>query len=908
MRGRSTPAVRGLSLDAGAFSVARGRDSESLPTAPLTTGLLPCSSLRDCIQSYCERLRELADSGLSEHDVSFAYLQAEFLAVSQLRAFVDDVEYRSCANSPFFSGSALQCNRQETLNYAAGVVRCITQSVYGRYVKVLMLFLLELRFRILIRDARFFAEHHHAAPSLARMRGEFAASQVTEQQALMRAFQLIDWRRYRDGAQMQTRRNTLGKGKASSFAKELRLAYEQAVQALIYVKKQRQTLHRCRDLPAKTHELAAAVEKLGAAEHWIKQRDNLFGRLASFQAAHSHVTSGTDVAQLCDRLRVHIESAFTKDTITSPATKASETDKVEMLKFFMGSGGEAVEVETALASFFNVVERMHERAPELWAINFLFHWYGVEEGMRLARDADVVDGGFKQQCGGVFEKQFFAPENRLLTSRILVPHCCDVTRCDEATAEAWVDACFRRGATGKDDTGSASPTWPGMPPAAPPPEYRLARNVNYRWGEAGSDQVSRTAGELDGVIYDAATCQVLFVLEAKQNIADVGKACMQKERLYKALDAAWAASSRSSPEAMQAGAQQPTKEGTTPVASTVEALNATPAVAASCAASTRLRVSPVELHFFVTSPTAAETASEHVSFDEGSPAIGREADDATGFQETPTCVQMAAAAAPRVCPKTSAASSIASCKPLFTQDNFAAFSGTSSTAAHSDATESTAAPVRSDLMLSHILRRDQRWVYLTCVPRGNSSGGRTAAPAPGGTIHAVELTLVVAACDSIAEAYDRYLHMKMLPSTATPALHSLLSAMLMSSAYLSATEPMTPFQLALELPPPECLSASAELAMASVSNPYEYVLQLYRHEARCKDGSAAVERVRLRENFIDGLVFSEQSLIFAVNTVAKQMESKRKGVPSFCDVLQMLMQQGCVRNLVMAFGDEEASR
>ncbi|KAG5467561.1 hypothetical protein CUR178_01205 [Leishmania enriettii] len=869
--------------------------------------MLSCSSLRECIQSYCERLRELADSGLSEHNVSFAYLQAEFSAVAQLRAFVDDVEYRSCANSPFFSGSALKGNRQETLNYALGLVRCITQFVYGRYVKVLMLFLLEIRFRILIRDVRYFAEHHHAAPSLARMRGEFEASRVAEQQALTRAFQLIDWRRYRDGAQMRTRRNSLGKGKASSFAKELRLAYEQVVQAAIYVKKQRQTLHRCTDLPAKAHELPAPVEKLGAAAHWIKQRDNLFGRLASFQAAHSRVTSGTDVAQLCDRLRVHIESAFTKDTITSRESKASETEKAEMLKFFTGNGGDAVEVETALASFFDVVERMHERAPELWAINFLFHWYGVEEGMRLAREADVVDGGFKQQCGGVFEKQFFAPENRLLTSRILVPHCCDVTRCDEATAAAWVDACFRHGATGKDDTGSSSPTWPGMPPAAPPPEYRLARNVNYRWREARSDQVSRTSGELDGVIYDAATRQVLFVLEAKQNVADVGKACMQKERLYKALDAAWEALSRSPPEAMQAGAHQSTEEETTPAASTVEALNATPAVAASCAASTRLRVSPVELHFFVASPTAAGAASEHVSLDEGSPAIAREAEDATGFPEMPTSGPVAAAAAPRVCTKRSAASSVALCKPLFTQDNFAAFAGTSSTAAHSDTTESASTLVRSDSMLSHILRREQRWVYLTCVPTGKSSGGRTAAPAPGGTIHAVELALVVAACDSIAEAYDRYLLMKVLPSTATPALHSLLSAMLMSSAYVSATEPMTPFQLALELPPPESLSASSELAMASVSDPYEYVLQLYRHDARCKDGSAAVEQVRLRENFIDGLVFSERSLILAVNTVAKQMERKRKGLPSFCDVLQMLMQQGCVRNLVMAFGDMEAS-
>ncbi|CBZ30973.1 hypothetical protein, unknown function [Leishmania mexicana MHOM/GT/2001/U1103] len=712
---------------------------------------------------------------------------------------------------------------------------------------------------------------------------------------------------------MQMRRNELGKGKASDFAKEIFLAFKQVMQAAKLVEEQRRALTGFMDLSVKSeeeaaagHDIAGALEKYGAASYWVEQRDQLLGRLESFETTHSRVIAGTEVPQLCNRLRVYVKTVFTEHVIKPQELNASQVDVAELLTFFSGSGGRALVVDVALAKFFDIVENMRVRAPELWAMNYLLHWYGVEEGIMLAHEADVVDGGFKQQGGGAFEEQFLAQENKLVVSQVLVPQCCAVTRCDEATAKAWVEACVRGEVTERHATEGASSTWPGAPPASLPPAYRLARNLSYYWKEAGEDKVDRIAGELDGVIYDATTRQVLFVLEAKQNIADLGKAFKQKERLYNALDAAWKTLSQASEEtsltAVQLSAEKEIKTATT----TAAGLNATPAEEAVCAASTKLHTNPAELHFFPTPTPAAETAREKLSLDEGSPVTGVGTDSAANFQDLQNSDDTAAAAAPPARLKAAADRPATACKPFFTQDNFSTFFGATASAVHCDPTGPTPTPTGSDDMMPQHLGRDERWVYLTSLSTGNSSGARTTAPAPGGTIHMAELMLVKAACDSVAEAYNRFFDIGTLPRSATPALQSLVSEMRVCSAYASETKPMAPFHLSLELPPKECISARPGTAAVSRSGPYEYVLHLFRHDVRCKDGTAALEQVRLRKNFIDGLVFSEHSLMVAVNTVVKQMARRWKGVPSFCDVLQMLMQQHCVRNLVMIVSDAAA--
>ncbi|CAM72332.1 hypothetical protein, unknown function [Leishmania infantum JPCM5] len=486
------------------------------------------------------------------------------------------------------------------------MAHCISRPTYGRHVKVLMLLLCELRFRILIRDARFFAEHHQSAPSLSRMRGESSAAQLAEQRALTRAFQLLDWHRYHDAAHMQMRRNALGKGKASEFAKELSLAYKQVMQATEHIGKKRRALTTRMDCSVKTrewaaagHDIAGALEKFGAASYWAEQRDRLLGRLQLFEAAHSRVISGTEVLYLCSRLRGYANIAFTEHVTKPPELNPSQVDVAELVTFFTGSGGGALVVEMALTKFFGVVVNRHVRAPELWAMNYLLHWYGVEEGIMLAHEADAVDGEFKQQGGGAFEEQFLIDENKLVVSQVLVPHCCDITRCEEATAMALVEACVRCEVTEKRETEGASPTWLGTPPVSLPPAYRLARNVNYYWKEAAEDKIGRIAGELDGVIYDAATHHVLFVLEAKQNIAVVGKSFKQKERLYNALDATWKTLSHASQEAALTAVQQSAQNETNTATDTAAGRNATSAVEAACAASTKLHTDPVELPFFL---------------------------------------------------------------------------------------------------------------------------------------------------------------------------------------------------------------------------------------------------------------------------------------------------------------------
>ncbi|CAG9582778.1 hypothetical protein LMJF_35_4200 [Leishmania major strain Friedlin] len=665
---------------------------------------------------------------------------------------------------------------------------------------------------------------------------------------------------------MQMRRDALGNGKALEFAKELSLAYKQVIQATQHIGKQRQALTGCTDLSVKTrewaaaeHDIAGALEKYGAAPYWVEQRGWRPGRLQSFEAAHSRASSGTEVSYLCSRLRGYVKAAFTAHVTKPPKLNASEVDVAELLTFFTGSGDGALVVEVALAKFF-VVENMHVRAPELWVMNYLLHCYGVEEGIMLAHEADVVDGGFKQQGGGAFEEQFLIQKNIWAVSQVLVPHCYAVTRCDEATAKAGVEACVRCEGTEGQGTEGAFPTWPGTPPASLPPAYRLARSVNDYGKEAGEDKTSRIIGELDGVIYDASARQVLLVLEAKQNI-DVCKAFKQKERLYNALDATRKTLSQASQGAALTAVQLSAENETNTATTTAAGRNATPAAEAACAASTKLHTDPVVLRFFVTPTPAAEAARENFSVNGCSLVTGVGAEPAANFQDMRNSGDMASAAAPPVRSKAAAARLATAGNPFFTQDNFAAFFGATASAVQGDSTAPSPTPTRSDSMTPRHLGRDQRWIYLTSLSTGNSPGARTTVPAPGGTIHMVELTLVKTACNFVAEAYDSYFQISTLPPTATPALQSLVSAMRVCSAYAPETEPMALFHLFLELPPQECISARAETAAVSRSDPCEYVLHLFRHDVRCKDGAAALEQVWLRENFIDGLVLSEHSFI-----------------------------------------------
>ncbi|TPP44681.1 hypothetical protein CGC21_7570 [Leishmania donovani] len=658
-------------------------------------------------QLRCWKLVAACSDQHKAQNLSEPYLRVELTAAAQLTALLD----------------------HETLKYTLSMAHCISRPTYGRHVKVLMRLLGELRFRILIRDARFFAEHHQSAPSLSRMRGDSAPAAGT----------------------------TLA---ASAW--------------------------HVHQLPAEAY-LSSRLMRPSVA-HCIllgEQRDRLLGRLQLFEAAHSRVISGTEVLYLCSRLRGYANIAFTEHVTKPPELNPSQVDVAELVTFFTGSGGGALVVEMALTKFFGVVVNRHVRAPELWAMNYLLHWYGVEEGIMLAHEADAVDGGFKQQGGGAFEEQFLIDENKLVVSQVLVPHYCDITRCEEATAMAWVEACVRCEVTEKRETEGASPTWLGTPPVSLPPAYRLARNVNYYWKEAAEDKIGRIAGELDGVIYDAATHHVLFVLEAKQNIAVVGKSFKQKERLYNALDATWKTLSHASQEAALTAVQQSAQNETNTATDTAAGRNATSAVEAACAASTKLRTDP----------------------------------PAANYQDMRNSGDMTAAAAPPARSKAAAARPATAGKPFFTQDNFAAFFGATASVVHSDSTGPSPTPTGSGSMMPQHLGRDQRWIYLTSLSTGNSSGARTTAPAPGGTIHMAELTLVRAACDSVAEAYDSYFQTSTLPPTATPALH-----------------------------------ARAETAAVSRSDPYEYVL-LFRHDVRCKDGRAALEQVRLRENFIDASFF-----------------------------------------------------
>ncbi|KAK7200853.1 hypothetical protein NESM_000143800 [Novymonas esmeraldas] len=810
---------------------------------------LPRSNLRQILQDYEADLRRRLRDEIRAVQAVTPFLTAELKAVERMKFFLADTDFRSCSNSPFFGTAATCGDRLARVRYALDTLYTIQQPVYSRHVKVIILLLCGLRCGVLARDVSRHAEKSEEQPAVGRMRGATLAERTEEQQALVRAFAALANVRVRSAQQMQSRRNALGKGKTSSYAALLQKAFADAARETANAVRVRELLEESARLSGVTarwlaagHDVAAAVATFSDAVYWRELVSTQLKGLNAAEAAYSDMVSGTEVQSRCQRLRTALAklSAGEEDGEARMAAPTS-LDWDRTLTFLLAPDPCAA-LRAALAHFFDVVGRLPERAPELWALNYVLRWYGVEEALTLAHSIEVVDGGFKRLIGSEFEATYVTQESKDVVTHVLVPHCCHTTGCDEATAREWVEACLLCDPVAPNDATAGTPVWSGPSLSPPPPAYRLVRNVKYIPGDRDAGKPNGATGELDGVVFDAASRQVLFVLEAKHNMADLGKAQRQKERLYNALDASWKSEKAAQapppppppPPPPQQQSEKPGKPKQPP---------ATAAVAKT-----------VDVLFFLpgkTSPSSPETAfftQRNFAAHFGAPVA------------TPACAPSAAA-------------------PLV----------------GGGGPSSCAAPVG----------REERWVYLTLLtPRGVSSA-RDTIPSPGGAAQLIESALVEVVCDSVLTCYDRLCKTGAGPAWATPALTSLFSSMQACSAFAPQEEPTPILQLPLELPPENSIEPGKHPQAARIAraNQYAYAIDLYRHNTSCSDGTAALRHVCLSADFITGLALSDNALLFAMNGVAKNYARWSGGTPSFAEVFKSLVQRGCLRNLVMVVSD-----
>ncbi|KPA86512.1 hypothetical protein ABB37_00658 [Leptomonas pyrrhocoris] len=903
-----------------------------MPAGIVALHELPVSTLSSLLERYKADLERTSPNESDCIPLKAVDAQAERLALQRLLTNVSTVEFASCSNSPFFSP---EMGRQETvrvLKYARRIAHTITRPTYGRYLKMVMLLLRELRFVVFAHDAQlfsrnlpFYSPQSVYARGRAAMEGRCGGDTV---QKVAEAFQLIASQRYYGAMQLLQQRNNMAKDKNTPFARALmtvftgltgcirtvcaaQLALRDAEYAALLVKNWSQT----------SLDIVGAVEELQATPMatMVEYLTDVGGRIRLCAATHASATRGSALDCLCRRLQqtIYVSCASLrredKRKRGSPLPKLTPPPAV-LLQVVTSGGGRAM-VEGALTSFIHIVDQFSLLAPDLNAMNYLLQLYGLEEADLLAHEADVIDGTTKRLNGVLFEEKMFEAELRDVVLQVLVPHCCAVTGCEEAMAQAWVLACLRIPPTSmsaKEDSTSDSPdaadavagladmpVWTRPATAAPnvaPPQYRLVRNVHYDWDDAGLLWMPRTDGELDGVVYDAQSRQVLFVLEAKLNIADLGKASNQKDRLFGALDRAW---NPSCPPPSSKQGKAPRRPVNFPARSTSV---------------------PIKLVFSVADKTDAASPVTAAADGDETPLHDAVEDDVDGAEDGDAA---AAVAVEEAADETAGlgAAPLASAKKMtlfFTQDNFTEFFRgpplrSSPAGAAADAAPQTGNFHRDVAGTALTVSRECRWVYLTSL-RPKSDAVNSTAPAPGGEVYLVEMALASAVGDAVAEAYHRFCMAGPNGGLSKAALTSLFLSIGSSSFFVQCVlkkkgdagiASVPRLQLDLSFPTDAMLSSSSVMTQQTSSCPYTRALQLWKNRVRLVDDTLAVQQVQLRNDFLSELQVSDRSLSFAVNTVEKRVFIKAKKTPSFCEVVKSLMNVHCLRNLVMVIHDHD---
>jgi hypothetical protein len=866
---------------------------------------LPTSPLPSLLAAYRSELQRQSQCAGTAVVLPAACHQAEWAALNRLLSNASLVEFLTCSNSPFFSHDDIRRQRKAVLNYVQRTLEAVTCPTYGRYAKVIMLLLRELRFVVLARDAECFCG-----------RNSFAASGKVEETGwsgggpvprLVQALRCIFTRRYHSADQLLARRTALAAGKGSAFAEALKQVFAQLKECITTVCHTQLLLcdhNSVSVLRKRCPGLSAHVASAAAQQQWASKKDTLASflanaseRLRRCSQRHQLDARGSDVEHFCSRLQDSV-SGFRVALLDSrrprgrPASSSSLSPFVVYQVIMSGNGGVGI-LEEALTMFIRTVDDVGRLAPELTALNYLLSVYGVDEAEVLAHEADVIDGTVKVHAGNSFEEEAFVSETRSVALQVLAPHCCAVTGCDVATAQRWVTACL---GTSPLLSSSSSPTlltteshadptshFPPLCFSHAPPQYRLARNVRYCWSAAAAAQLPCVSGELDGIVYDAQTRQVLFVLEAKHNMADLGKACRQKERLFAALDQAWNYSGSGPPDAVKAEA------------------------AGGPASHTEAAGGSVALCFYVTrrnkaSLSAQASASGNASIENS--GAGSTAVREYGSEKSEVDTNLAETASSSTTVLPTSRTSVEAETALFTQDNFTEFFGSSSL------------PPAEPTATFSGESRECRWVYLTSLWAKSEGEMESTAPAPGGEMHMIESALVAAVGSAIGEAYQSGIVTGRLHLPAHSALRALLSSMENSSFYVQCVQKMQgdagvavvrPLQLPLMMPSDSMLSSSSAPSSPTPENPYWHMLSLWRSNARLVDDTPAVHHVRLTSPFLSELHISDRALNFVVDAAARQFGRRKKKTPPFCTVVKSLMDLRCLRNLVMLSGGEEAA-
>lgn len=233
-------------------------------------------------------------------------------------------------------------------------------------------------------------------------------------------------------------------------------------------------------------------------------------------------------------------------------------------------------LEASMNDFAKAVEMATTKLPQLGALNVVLDYYGVDASSDFLHQLACLDGAAKNEMGTAFEDRFWADQIIWLKKQVLAPYVAATGHLAYPVAERWVDWCLSDSRKEGDQPPSDFVQQCGVPELlAVLPRFTLYRNVDVIKeeetvtppGEQATDgqqppSLPATAkqapkmtriGELDGIVVDERDNAVLFIVEAKANPADLGRALTQREKIFRALDEVWLGPTRPGAPAPPAG-------------------------------------------------------------------------------------------------------------------------------------------------------------------------------------------------------------------------------------------------------------------------------------------------------------------------------------------------------------------
>lgn len=156
--------------------------------------------------------------------------------------------------------------------------------------------------------------------------------------------------------------------------------------------------------------------------------------------------------------------------------------------------------------------------------------YGLTDSERKIDQLLSLEGRLHAFSGDRFEKNISSLHWQIICQRAAASYA-RIKGIDEETALVWLSSCL---------CPSSVPHDASIPTDLPPVVYAVNSPVVCQFNDKFEAAKPYTTGELDiAIIENTADMDVLFVVEVKENSAELGKAANQRDRLFSYLDKGW---------------------------------------------------------------------------------------------------------------------------------------------------------------------------------------------------------------------------------------------------------------------------------------------------------------------------------------------------------------------------------